>query len=433
MVVKGLAGGRGESGFTLVELAVSLLVTVEVLVAVLLLFDFSNRVSRVQTHIADLQQSMRAADEEMERSVRMAGRGGLPMTAPTLTTGAVRVIDDVPVNSTIGGPGTPEIVTGSDVLVVRGVFSTPIYQINKMAANGFVLLTAGGAPTSDPALAARGRLRIEQISPTGVPQNRQALVDLKARGIPDALILVNGANAALFAVVQFDPANSDPDNGDIAFIIRGGGGAGDLTAQYRALSTGGDFPAALDKVSYVGILEEYRYYVRRDDAGPRLSRARVFPNTDTPYGPGAAGDPANWQSDVADNVLDLQLALGFDSSFQVAPAGGGAAGPLTLKEDAATGSISESADGANDDWLYNSPNDVPANPAWVTAPLYYVRWSLLARTARRDPGYEAPVLTRIENRTYAAADPLNRANAANGTERMYRRRIIQTVVNLRNL
>ncbi|HYG62885.1 MAG TPA: hypothetical protein VEL74_09915, partial [Thermoanaerobaculia bacterium] len=67
------------------------------------------------------------------------------------------------------------------------------------------------------------------------------------------------------------------------------------------------------------------------------------------------------------------------------------------------------------------------------APLYYVRWNLLARTARRDTKYEAPVLGRIEDRTYAAADPLNRANSANGTERMFRRRIIQTVVNLRNL
>jgi len=37
-----------SAGFTLVEVSIALFVTVEVIVAVLLLFDFSNRLSRVQ-------------------------------------------------------------------------------------------------------------------------------------------------------------------------------------------------------------------------------------------------------------------------------------------------------------------------------------------------------------------------------------------------
>jgi hypothetical protein len=294
--------------------------------------------------------------------------------------------------------------------------------------NGFVLLTAGGVPTTNPALAARGRVRVEQLSPTGVPHNRQALVDIDQAGLPDALILVNGRVPGSYAVVQFDPANSDPDNGVVAFIIRGAGGAGDLSGAYRALSPGGTFPVTMTTASYVGVLEEYQYYVRREGTTSSLSRARVYPGTNQPW----AGAAANWRQDVADNVLDLQLALGFDSTLQAVPAGGGAA-PATLVADATAGSISESADGTNDDWLFNSDRDRATDPAWINAPLYYVRWNLLARTARRDPGYQAPVLGRIENRTYAAADPLNRSNAANGTERMFRRRIIQTVVNLRNL
>src|SRR5689334_13157789 len=133
---------RGQGGFTLIELAVSLLVTVEVLVAVLLLFDFSNRVSRVQTSLADLQGSMPTAEDEMGRFVRMAGRGSLPVVAATANPGgAVRVRDNAAAGATIGGAGSPAVMPGSDVLIVRGVFSSPLYQLNTLNPAAYVLLT----------------------------------------------------------------------------------------------------------------------------------------------------------------------------------------------------------------------------------------------------------------------------------------------------
>lgn len=444
MARKSFAGG-GQGGFTVVELAVSLLVTVEVLVAVLLLFDFSNRVSRVQTNLADLQGSMRAAEDEMERYVRMSGRGSLPVIAATANPGgAVRVRDNVgdpndPGSTvTIGGAGTPTVMWGSDVLIVRGVFNTPLYQINTLNAAAYVLRTAGGVVTTNPALAASGVLQIAALSPGGVTQDRQPLIDAVTAGIPEALVLVNGRTAGAYAVVQLNPAASNPAAGTVAFTIQGGG-APDYTAAYRALSPGGVFPANMTTVSYVGLLEEYRYYVRRGvpaELPPHLSRARVLPGTEVPWGPGAAGDATNWAQDVADNVLDLQLALGFDSPVHVprVPAVPGEPGGLTtVAANPDAGYISESTNGNGDDWLFNGPTDNPNAAQWANAQLYYVRWNLLARTARRDPGYEAPVLGRIEDRTYAAVDPLNLENKANGTERMYRRRILQTVVNLRNL
>ena len=91
--------------------------------------------------------------------------------------------------------------------------------------------------------------------------------------------------------------------------------------------------ADVTSVAYVGILEEHRFYVRQMfDTGPnrtldaahRFSRARVFPGTDRPWrGLGddsAVGDPdhPSWSMDVADNIMDLQVALAFDS-----PRGGG--------------------------------------------------------------------------------------------------------------
>ena len=71
--------GSRQRGFTLIEVSVSLIVTIIVLLGVLALFDFSNRLTRVQTNISDMQQSLRVAQNDSVRLIRMAGRGGLPL------------------------------------------------------------------------------------------------------------------------------------------------------------------------------------------------------------------------------------------------------------------------------------------------------------------------------------------------------------------
>src|SRR4029078_5796271 len=73
---------RGQRGFTLVEDTVSPIVTFVVLLGVLALFDFSNRLTRVQTNISDMQQSLPVAQPDSVRLIRMAGRGGLPVGNP---------------------------------------------------------------------------------------------------------------------------------------------------------------------------------------------------------------------------------------------------------------------------------------------------------------------------------------------------------------
>src|SRR5436305_423281 len=128
------------AGFTVVEMVVALVVMIELILAVLLLFDFSNKLSRVQSNVADMQQSLRVSQYDTVRLLRMVGRGGLP-TGPLTALGAdatatatlqgvsVSVRDNVPAAATIAGAGTPEVVAGTDVLTVRGVFSNPVYQI----------------------------------------------------------------------------------------------------------------------------------------------------------------------------------------------------------------------------------------------------------------------------------------------------------------
>src|SRR5436309_13597447 len=143
-------GSLRQRGFTLIEVTVSLFVTVIILLGVLALFDFSNKLARAQTNVSDMQQSLRVAQTDAIAMIRMAGRGGLPLG--TLPGGlAVAVSDNVTEPTYIGGAGKtdpPATVPGTDVLTVRGVFSSPIYQVNTADPAAFTLtLSPAGAPT----------------------------------------------------------------------------------------------------------------------------------------------------------------------------------------------------------------------------------------------------------------------------------------------
>src|SRR4029079_14833389 len=124
--------------FTLIEAIVTLFVLVIVLVAVLSLFDFSNKLTRVQMQISDMQQELRVGQYEVARLTRMAGRGGLPAStsAHALPNGVALAVRDNGVSKpgddvhiAIGNADAPQIVKGTDVLTVRGIFNTPVYEI----------------------------------------------------------------------------------------------------------------------------------------------------------------------------------------------------------------------------------------------------------------------------------------------------------------
>jgi type II secretory pathway pseudopilin PulG len=411
-----------QRGFTLVEVAVSLLITIIILLGVLALFDFSNKLSRVQTNISDMQQSLRVAQTDAVRMIRMAGRGGLPVG--TLPNGwAVAVNDNVADGTHIGDATTPQIVPGSDVLTVRGVFTSPIYQIDNNNSASFTL-----TPTAAPV---GGTLHIKNFTPTNIPQDLTVIMDAINNRRPEGLIVVSPLDSGVWAVVELDPSSSDTSNPNdviVGFKITGGTNTG----SYQNFSSAGAgvYPSNLTSAAYVGILEEYRYYVRRayavandqtSDLTPKLSRARAYPGTQNPWN----ADTTNWQADLADNVFDLQVALGLDTPAT------GAGSPCTagtIAADPINCGIYESTDGENDDWMYNG--EKVTNPLnFANADLYYVRLTTLARTDRRDQTYQAPTLVRIEDNTYTGL-PIDFNST---TERMYRRRILRTVVDLRNL
>ena len=100
----------GEAGFTIIEMVVALFVMVELILAVLLLFDFSNKLSRVQSNVADMQQSLRVSQYDTVRLVRMVGRGGLPFARAADRPGG-RVLD-VCCGRGLQLPGPPAVLDG---------------------------------------------------------------------------------------------------------------------------------------------------------------------------------------------------------------------------------------------------------------------------------------------------------------------------------
>lgn len=406
-------------GFTLLELLVSLIIMIEVILVALTLFDFSNKLARVQTQVAGMQQSSRVAQTEIVRLVRMAGRGSLSFLVPAVNTAlefnqtAIGIRDNVAAGTRLTSDGgSPLVLAGTDVLTLRGVFGSPVFQRENIAdADTFVHDADGGV------------VILYSRLPTGHIQSFAAFQDAIDNERPEAILMVSLADSRQFAVGELDPNASsiapDPldgtrDRAVIAFKFNNGR----FSNEYRALSPPGPRDG-LDFTGYVGILEEYRFYIRDEGlavAGspaeaeflrsPALSRGQLYPGTETPHGDVAS----NLQVDVADYVFDLQASLGvdLDSNRQIVEADPPAAG---------------------DEWLFNAAADDATTAAWAGARAPgYLRISTLTATEHRDFKFQAPLISRLENRDYSGAS-MN----TNYYQRQRRRRIQQTVIELRNL
>jgi hypothetical protein len=138
------------------------------------------------------------------------------------------------------------------------------------------------------------------------------------------------------------------------------------------------------------------------------------------YYPGTNEERPNEGSiDIADNILDLQVTLGIDRDQN---------GIINPEEDP--------ADPANDEWLFNDASetkDLDATAAaWKDRLLYYLRVNTVARTDRPDLDFVSAPLGMIEDRDWDEPDvPPDNDQARR--ERMHRRRLMQTTIDLRNL
>jgi prepilin-type N-terminal cleavage/methylation domain-containing protein len=353
---------RNQAGFTLVELLVSLAVTAVLILGVLATFDLSSRVNRVQMSVADLQQSMRIAQNEVVKMARMTGRGGLPGNQAILLTNNVasgtKLVSTEP---------RSEVLEGTDIIRVRGVMTGSLYQVEYLDGSVF------HAPNPD---GTGGWVTVIDHA-AGVPQSISALKDAfdpdpaKGGKADETLLLVTPFDT--YFVVEVE---STEDMTDVKGTYDG------LKIHFKQATAvnagmGGRPVGEQTAVAYLGVLEEYAFYVRKDGTGnsPKLARARLAPGVGTAY----KDDPSNLIMDIADNIMDLQAVSTF-----VTPG-------LGLPD---------------------------------------LRITTLARSDRRDPGkYLGPLLpATLEDHAYATAHAYN-----SDSQRRYRWRVVRSNVDMRNL
>lgn len=451
----------GEAGYTLLEAIVALAIAVVLIVIALNLFDLNRRLARVESEQIEMQQAVRAVHLEVAGRARGAGRGGLLQATQVKRWPDQGVV--VEVASNVEGAAreiapeaadSPVAVAGTDVLTLRGVITGDIYYgyDNTEDRTYLVLRDGGGQPTAEPADVRSGELHLCSRSPAGFAQPIEPLRAAIAAQSEEALMLAGTGGEEAYAVVKLDPGASSPTSSvcdpadptagvELAFVVSGDGGRADAYHQLSAAAPSGGLPPGLTSVAYAGLIEEYRYYVREvrevegDDGSllaPRLTRARLYPNTGMGWG---ATGAASLVEDVADDVVDLQVSLGLDSTQ-----GGGALDDGSLAPDGEP--IFESADGESDDWLFNHPSDDPrdevwARPGtaglarpWLRSRLHLVRLTTVGRAAFPVSQYEAPVLERIDDRVYDPNDP---DDPDSQIQRRFRRWVLSTTIDLRNL
>ena len=355
---------RNQEGFTLVELLVSLAVTAVLILGVLATFDLSSRVNRVQMSVADLQQSMRIAQNEVVKLSRMAGRGGLSANQAVVLTN--NVASGTKLVSTVDAS---EILEGTDVVRLRGVITGSLYQIEYLD---------GGVFTAPDASGDGGKVTVIDHA-AGVPQD----ID-DVDGLEYALKNAKAGEETLLLVTPFDTyfvatVTSMTEKPDVKGTYDG------LEITFKANTANGGLggvpPVSQTAVAYLGILEEYAFYVRKDGTGasPKLARARLTPGMGTAYLDKDNDEKKYATLDIADNIMDLQAVSTF-----VTPG-------LGLPD---------------------------------------LRITTLARSDRRDPGkYLGPLLpATLEDHAYSTAHTYN-----SDSQRRYRWRVVRSNVDMRNL
>jgi prepilin-type N-terminal cleavage/methylation domain-containing protein len=383
---------KGRAGFSLIEVLTALTLTLVLSAVLVTLVHSQSRLVGREMGAADLQQSVRSLGAELARVATMSGRGGLPGSI------AVQTRNNVPEGTRIGGPQSPEVQAGSDVLIVRGVFEGSLGALAAAAERETGIY----------------ELELRTPGPLGQEQDLGAFEDLAEEGPGEAVALAAGPGAGVAILELVEVAvEPGPGGGAVAVTLTVREHGSELADAYRQLADSTNPRLDPARAVHVGLLEEYRFYVRLspDPFGGeerlRLARARFYPGSERvhPSSPGAADD-------LVDHALDLQVALGYDLDLD-----GG-----VLEGEAASGR-------STDEWLGNAAGDDPEDDSWqATGPLL-VRVSGWLRSARARVGYVAPARAALEDRLYEESE----APAAGEQEkRRFPRQRFRNVVRRRN-
>ena len=285
-----------QSGAGLIEALVAFGLTVVISTAALYFFVLHQRLARAQLEAASHQQAQRAVHLELRRALRGAGRGGLihqlPGQAPRPEL-ALEVEKGVSAGHAVGSRTAAE---GTDVLVVRGVINGPLYWVDDYRFDS---------------AARRGWVRVGARTANGSAQFLETLQEAGEAG-DDALLLVSAAAPGVHAVAPMvDVAASGRGrNRTLLIEFHVDASRSPFAASFLSMSSGGSWPVGyMGRVDRIGVLEEWRFYIRPPDPdgvrGSQLAMARLYPGTSVAWRRRAA----NLTQVVADDIADLEVAI----------------------------------------------------------------------------------------------------------------------------
>ncbi len=475
--------------FTLMEMLVSFAMLVILLVAVLVIFERSARIGRDQTEVAAIQQSSRIAHSEILRHARMAGAGGLPLTWKSLPADpadmlkidspgafpsgfAVAIHNDAPEGYSlpVGPAATHTVVPHSDILTVRGAFTLPVYYY-------YPEVQTEGWNTGTEKIAARALEipnRMGRNFRTALEPLKIHLDAMKAAGKPVLFVVRDLMNPDAYSVLKWNDTSgaNDLNIHDCTTIpdVTGTQGSFDVGCitvavellpdqRYAMLGLGTNLATdsvgviALDmpgvprgKVAFpaqigsIAVLQEYRYYVRAEFEVPGDSTSRLSPVlTRTEYFPSTEIDPLPEDFietiDVVNNLIDLQIAAGIDQDFSVTAAEHGIVTDLGNDQD---------------EIVFNDANDmaepptglsrfdglgVPEYRRWFHPKLdvYFLRITTVAQSQRPEREFAGTGIARVEDCDRSVDFMVSGATFNYNNDRKYRRRLLQSIAELRNL
>ena len=126
-------------GFTLIEVVVALAVFAIFMIGILNLLDTSTRISEVEKALADTQENVRFAAYHLMRTTRMTGGAGMPFAevagSPGKWVAGELLSNQSGSVSTLYPLGAIDVLDGTDVVTVRGLFEIPPYFVDKTAVD----------------------------------------------------------------------------------------------------------------------------------------------------------------------------------------------------------------------------------------------------------------------------------------------------------
>jgi prepilin-type N-terminal cleavage/methylation domain-containing protein len=365
---------RGERGFTLIELLIALFISVIIGVATIGFMMYSQKSHAVQEQVADTQQNVRIAADQMVRDIRMAGHpaGQLKRVGfrPFETTQTVSFV------ATVGATTTTYTVrlnnaTSGEAQQLEGTDAVVLWRGD-----------SGGLPI--------------MCYPSGAGGAAAATIQIQNNNCPsstlregDILLVMTPTNSA-FTTIQITNLNTcKPCSGAAAQGCITGGMC-DLAVINAGLSAINS-PGGLGEDYTGGSSVKFKRLIYFVDPQRNL---RVCDNCPAPAagGGGGGGGVGGNLATLATNVEDLQVAYRLNDGDIIGDAGG----------------------------------EEPANIANVWN-IRNVRLSLLTRTTFQDPLFGGQ-RQALENRGAGTVE--NPAPTGGGA---YRRRLIQEEIRVRNL